>query len=775
MRQRKISSQWIIIAVILALALSGCAGQAPATEMLTSTLNPPGQTTPIISASGEVVPAQWTTLSFAQAGNVDELLFQEGDAIRAGDVLARLSAPELQANLAQKQAAVKAAEASLAQLTAPAREEDVRAAQEAVNSAQARVAEATAQRDLLYNAVSKADILQAETQVYAIQTQKDKLDDALRKIINRGGFALAAGEPVGNQQKYAELELAAAQQVLDDLQAGPTIDQRRIAEASIGVAQAQAKVAQARLDLLKAGAAAEEIAIARAKIEQAKAEAAQLAAQLAQAQIVAPFDGVVAEVLIDAHQFVGPGTPIAQVADLKSLRVETDDLSENDVARLRIGDAAQVRFDALPDVKVAGQVARIDPKAKEGAGVNYTAVIQLDQIPDALRWGMTANADINASAESEASVASVANPASPAAVADDGLRRVSATGKALPADKAVLSAALPGQVVELLVDVGTPVKQGDVIARLDTSVLDAEVAKAEAGLALAQANHDRVKAGPRPEQILEARSALSATQAAVTRAAASRDEVKKGATQAEIDQARAAAQQAYVEMVNARTRRDVLDRDREQGKATRKQVDDADELYVIANRQYEAAQLRLDKLLAGAEPAAVRAAQAGVSAGTAELAAQQAQLDRLLAGASPEDIAVLEASVAQAQAGLERATAARQQAEIVAPFDGTVGDVLIRSGQYVNAGQPLVLLGDLNQVQVETTDLNEKDVAGLNIGDTVFITFDALPGVQVEGTIAKIAPKSSKTTGVNYTVTIDLAQIPEGLRWGMTALVDMAK
>ena len=96
--------------------------------------------------------------------------------------------------------------------------------------------------------------MQAETQVYAIQTQKDKLDEAMQKILNKGGFALAAGEPVGNQQKYAELELAAAQQVLDDLQNGPTIDQRRIAEARIGVAQAQVKVAQARLDLLKAGA-----------------------------------------------------------------------------------------------------------------------------------------------------------------------------------------------------------------------------------------------------------------------------------------------------------------------------------------------------------------------------------------------------------------------------------------------------------------------------------------------------------------------------------------
>ena len=765
MKQHKIFSIGIISVLSAALVLSGCAGQA-ATGTPTPAANPPKDTSPTINAGGEVLPAQWTTLSFAQAGNVAELLVKEGDAIKQGAVIARLSAPELQASLAQKQAAVKVAEANLAQLTAPAREEDLRAAQEAVNSAQANVAQAVAQRDLLYRAVTQADIVQAQAQVYAIQTQKNKLDDAMKKILDKGGFALRMGEPVGNQQKYAELELAAAQQVLDDLLAGPTTDQRRIAEARIGVAQAQVKVAQAQLDLLKAGAQAEDVAIAKAKIDQARADAAAIAAQLAQTQIVAPFDGVVAKVLIDAHQFVGPGVPIVQLADLTGLRVETNDLSENDVARLKVGDPAQVSFDALPQVKVSGKVLRIDPKAREGAGVNYTAVIQLDQIPAELRWGMTASADIKASAMKAAASTSIAA---------DGKRHINATGKAQPANKAMLSAALPGQIIDLRVDVGSIVKQGDVIARLDTAVLDAEVAKAAASLALAQANLDRVKAGARPEQILAARSALSVTQAAVAQAAANRDDVKQGPTQAEIDQAKAAVQQAYMAMVDARNRRDVLGNDHDHGQATTKQVNDANDLYVVANQQYEAAQLRLNKLLAGAEPAAVRAAQAGVSASSAEAAAQQAQLDRLLAGARAEDIAVAEASVAQAQAGLDQAKAVRQQAEIVAPFDGTIGDVLIRNGQSVNAGQPIVWLGDLKRLQIETTDLNEKDIAGLNVGDQAAITFDALPGVQAAGTIVKIAPKSSKTTGVNYTVTIDLAQIPDGLRWGMTALVDMAK
>ena len=61
-----------IIALILALALSGCAGQAPATGTSTPAPVSPRESSPIVSASGEVMPAQWTTLSFAQAGNLAE-------------------------------------------------------------------------------------------------------------------------------------------------------------------------------------------------------------------------------------------------------------------------------------------------------------------------------------------------------------------------------------------------------------------------------------------------------------------------------------------------------------------------------------------------------------------------------------------------------------------------------------------------------------------------------------------------------------------------------
>ena len=82
------------------------------------------------------------------------------------------------------------------------------------------------------------------------------------------------------------------------------------------------------------------------------------------------------------------------MADLENLRVETTDLNEIDVAQIEIGDKAIVTFDALPDVVVEGEVTRVAQKAAEGSGVNYTVVILLDEIPEKLRWGMTAFVDI---------------------------------------------------------------------------------------------------------------------------------------------------------------------------------------------------------------------------------------------------------------------------------------------------------------------------------------------------------------------------------------------
>jgi hypothetical protein len=82
-------------------------------------------------------------------------------------------------------------------------------------------------------------------------------------------------------------------------------------------------------------------------------------------------------------------------------------------------------------------------------------------------------------------------------------------------------------------------------------------------------------------------------------------------------------------------------------------------------------------------------------------------------------------------------------------------------------------MGDLNHLQVKTTDLSEIDVARIALDDIAVITFDALPELALEGTVISIAPKADEGSGVNFPVIIELSEIPAALRWGMTAFVDI--
>ena len=91
----------------------------------------------------------------------------------------------------------------------------------------------------------------------------------------------------------------------------------------------------------------------------------------------------------------------------------------------------------------------------------------------------------------------------------------------------------------------------------------------------------------------------------------------------------------------------------------------------------------------------------------------------------------------------------------------------------VGAGAPIMLLADLSTLRVETTDLNENDVVNVAVGDRAKVTFEALPGLEIEGIVAEIASKSAEGVGVNYTIIISLDEVPEAIRWGMTAYIDI--
>jgi multidrug efflux pump subunit AcrA (membrane-fusion protein) len=138
-----------------------------------------------------------------------------------------------------------------------------------------------------------------------------------------------------------------------------------------------------------------------------------------------------------------------------------------------------------------------------------------------------------------------------------------------------------------------------------------------------------------------------------------------------------------------------------------------------------------------------------------------------------QDTSLARAQYLAAQANLSAAQAALADMELTAPFDGVVCNLEARVGEWVTPGIPILQLGDLDNLRVETTDLSEIDAARVHPEDVVLVTFDALPDVVVNGTVLSVANKSAEGSGVNYTVVVALNSIPAGLRWGMTAFADI--
>lgn len=142
---------------------------------------------------------------------------------------------------------------------------------------------------------------------------------------------------------------------------------------------------------------------------------------------------------------------------------------------------------------------------------------------------------------------------------------------------------------------------------------------------------------------------------------------------------------------------------------------------------------------------------------------------------SYKNIEVAEIDVARAQALLDSANAAlASQSALTAPFTATVISVDISPYETVAPGQIVMVLGDLSKYRIETTDLSERNVGKVKVGQTASIFIEAL-GEEFSGKVVNIARNSSELGGdVVYKVTIEFDKQPTGLLWGMSADVDIS-
>ena len=232
-------------------------------------------------------------------------------------------------------------------------------------------------------------------------------DQILAKI-NQDDFEFAIDQAEFNQ-KLAQLALdqfnelptkesvAAARVVLSNAEANyDRLDRAGANDIDLDAAQDQIDSAKLSLESIEAGAT--DIQLKNAQLELDLANLALKQALLARenAELKMPFDGYVVEIYLHDQEYAPPAQPILLVADLSEMKVETTDLSEVDVVRIKPGDSAIISFDAIPDQTFLGRVEKIANKASPGAAVNFSAIIQLEEVPLNLGWGMTAFVEFKA-------------------------------------------------------------------------------------------------------------------------------------------------------------------------------------------------------------------------------------------------------------------------------------------------------------------------------------------------------------------------------------------
>ncbi len=370
---------------LVALLLTGCAGLAKASPSVPST--PAASSSDAVIAEGRLKPARTLDLSFAASGRVEEILAEEGQAVEAGQVLARLEG--IETYLAQETAA---------KLEVLQTGQDLLHLQE---DAFLRLSEASAEIEaarVAYDAVvtgwtgggdkypskfdaALEDYIEAERDVRDAQT---RVDDERDQPVDAPGRVQAEKHLADEQSRRAK----AYQDLMsgyEDPREGKNNDNRTPLVKAI----ARLESAQLRLAKLEGKADPEKEALLKARLE--AAQAAQAAAQqnIRMLELRAPWAGSLANWDLKVGESVLPGELVGALADASYWIVETTDLAENDVVMLKAGDRLAVTVNALPGEKFSGVVEAIQGKGEKIQGdMTYRVRIHMDQNDPRWYWNM---------------------------------------------------------------------------------------------------------------------------------------------------------------------------------------------------------------------------------------------------------------------------------------------------------------------------------------------------------------------------------------------------
>jgi HlyD family secretion protein len=340
--------------------------------------------------------------------------------------------------------------------------------------------------------------------------------------------------------------------------------------------------------------------------------------------------------------------------------------------------------------------------------------------------------------------------------------QITASGTIVPVQSVNLSPKTAGRLAHLYVEQGDRVQQGQIIARMDSTDIQAQRLQAQAQLAQAEAQLAQARAGSRPEEIAQARARLAQAEAKLAQARA-------GNRSEEIAQARAQVEAAQAKVNLTSTRVNRYRYLTQQGAESRDRLDEVITDDRSARASLRETQRNLDLLQRGTRPEEIAQAEATVA--EARQAYQQAQK-----GSRPEEIAQAEATVAEAAGRLQEVEAQVADTVIRAPFAGLVTQKYATAGAFVTpttsasdttsaTSTSIVALAKGLEVLAKVP---EVDIGQIKKGQPVEIVADAYPDQVFKGRVRLVSPEAVEELNVtSFEVRVEILTGLEQLRSGM--------
>jgi RND family efflux transporter MFP subunit len=337
------------------------------------------------------------TLDFVQVGakvggRLVRVSVREGSRVRAGQIIAQVETTDLrlqveQARAALQQALARRSEAELQLAMTPEQTEA------AVRQAEAQLESARARLDQLRAGARTQEKEQAKARVNQSKAQLDKAKadlDRVRRLYEQEAVAKADLDAAQAAYDQALAVYQQAVEAYDLLVEGTRPEEIRQAEQA--VRQAEEALRSARANKAMDGVRRRQLEQAEAAVTQARAALRLAEAGLADAAVVAPFDGYVSGKPAQVGQVVAPGTPIATIVGLEGVYFDAQ-VSETDIVRVKEGQRVAIRVDAVRDREFEGTVIALNPVGSE-LGRVFSVRVGISDPERILRPGMFARGEI---------------------------------------------------------------------------------------------------------------------------------------------------------------------------------------------------------------------------------------------------------------------------------------------------------------------------------------------------------------------------------------------